>query len=172
MRAGRQHEIGFGDQIDHFVIWQEIARVEIDPAGPVPDDDLAHRKAGHDILPVLQQALLDPPGVVVENRPVRPQQPHHLGKAGALPGHIAVMRHGIAMGGISFEQGSASPFAAPPVAQAVARTVAQIIGRRGDNAAKAGIRETGHDVKAITVKKRATGRATGCLEQGMKMIGC
>ena len=27
------------------------------------------------------------------------------------------------------------------------------------------------DVKAITVKKRATDRATGCLEQGMKMIG-
>ena len=25
MRAGRWHEIGFGDQIDHPVIWQEVA---------------------------------------------------------------------------------------------------------------------------------------------------
>ena len=59
MPAVRQHEIGFGDQIEHFVIWQEIARVEIDTAGPVSDVDLAYRKAGHYILPA---PATGPPG--------------------------------------------------------------------------------------------------------------
>ena len=53
MRAGRQDEIGLGDQIDHLLIRQEIAWVEIDTARPVLDDDLAHRNTDHDILAVL-----------------------------------------------------------------------------------------------------------------------
>ena len=90
---GCQHKIRLGDHVDHLVIRQKIAGIEIDPARPVPDNDLAHRKAGQDILTVLQKPLLYAPFVIVEDHPVRAQQTHHLVKAVALPADIGVMRH-------------------------------------------------------------------------------
>ena len=120
VRLRGEGEVLFRDQIDHLVIRQEIAGVEIDSAGPVPDDHLTHRKARHNVLTVLKKAVLHPPFVVVEDRPVGAQQAHHLGKAAALPAHIGGMRHGILMCGIAAKQGRLFPFAATPVAHAVA----------------------------------------------------
>ena len=195
VRLRREGEVLFRDQIDHLVIRQEIARVEIDPAGAVPDDHLAHRKSRDNVLPVLKQPFLHPPFVVVEDRAVGPQQPHHLGKAAALPADIGAVRHGVGVGGIALKERRLFPFAAAPVAHAVARTVAKIIGRRGDHRPEAAVRQPRHHIETVAVKQRAagpavaaqvaggicvgqgggrvcSGRAARCPEDGVKVVGC
>ena len=61
---------GLGDQVDNLVSGKEIAGVEIDSTIAFPDDNLPDRKARYDLTPVLEKPALDPPLVVVENRPV------------------------------------------------------------------------------------------------------
>ena len=127
----------------------------------MPDDDLAHRKTGKDVLPVLKTPVLDPPFVVVEDRPVGTKKAHHLGKAAALPADIGGVGHAVRMGGVSLQQRGAFPLAAAPVAHAVAGTVAQIVGRRGHHRLDAFIRHPRHDLQAVAKKKRARRRAVG-----------
>ena len=58
----------------------------------MPDDHLAHRKAGDNVLTVLEKPLMNLPFVIVEDRPVGPQQAHNLGKAAPLPADIGAVR--------------------------------------------------------------------------------
>ena len=75
---GCEPEILFADQVDHFVGGQKVASVEVDPAAPLPDDDLSHRESGYYLRAVLDQAALDTPLVVVEDSPCGLQDAHHV----------------------------------------------------------------------------------------------
>ena len=179
VRLRRQGEVLFRDQIDHLVIRQVVTGVEIDPAGPVPDDDLAHRKTGKDVLPVLKKPVLDPPFVVVEDRPVGTKKAHHLGKAAPLPADIGGVGHAVRMGGVSLQKRGAFPLAAAPVAHAVARAGTKIVGRRGHHRLDASAWHSRHDLQTVAKKKRArrrpvgsgAGRATRRPVPGMQEIG-
>lgn len=143
---GGQVEVGLGDQVDDFVVRQKIARVEVDASCPLPDDDLAHGEAAHDVGAILQKAVLNPPLVVVEDRSVRAQQAHHLGEALTLPGHIDVMGHAIVVAGVAGLQGGFRPLAAVAVLQSVSGAVLDVVRRRSDDQANRLVSHALHDL--------------------------
>ena len=138
-----------GNQVNHLIIGQEIARIEIDPARSVPDNDLAQRKPVQNIGAILQKTVLHAPFVIVENRPVRPQEPQHFRKASTLPAHIIRMVHAIIMGRIAVLQGRPRPFAAAPVFQAIAAAVLDVIGRGGHHHLDRLGGQAGHHLQTI-----------------------
>src|SRR5271157_3036657 len=95
IRFWRQFELRLCDQVDDFIGGKKVSGVEIEPALALPNDDLSNREASDDILAILQKSVLDTPFVVVKNRAVFRDHPHHLRKTAALPAHILVMRHAI-----------------------------------------------------------------------------
>jgi hypothetical protein len=55
------------DQVDTFGCRQEITRIEIDPASPLPGDGLPKREALYDLARVLEESILYTPLMVVED---------------------------------------------------------------------------------------------------------
>src|ERR1044072_545591 len=85
-------ELRLADHVDHFVSREKVARVEVDPALALPDDDLPHREPSYDIVSILQHPSLHAPFVIVEDYAVVTQDAEHGSETGALLGDVDVMR--------------------------------------------------------------------------------
>ena len=86
------------------------------------------------------QSALHPVHVVIEDRSVRFQDPEHLGEAEALPLHVGVMRHVVAVAVVSV-----------PAAGAVAGAVQQVVGRRSNDQVNGFVGELLHELQAIAL---------------------
>ena len=137
------------DQVDDFVRRQEVARIEIEPALSPPDDDLPDGESVDDVVPILQEAALNAPFVVVEDRPVILDHPEHFRQARALPLNVLIMRHRIAVVGVSIYERRPRPFAASPVFHAVAGGVLQVIRGGSDDQIHAAFWELAQGFQAI-----------------------
>jgi hypothetical protein len=51
---GREFEVRLANQIDDLVGWEKIAGVEVDSTLSLPDDNLPHGEAGHNVRAVLK----------------------------------------------------------------------------------------------------------------------
>jgi hypothetical protein len=91
--SGCKFELRFANQKETFVTRQEISVVEIHSTVAMPNDYLANGEAFYDFRAILKQTVLHSPFVVVKNRPVLSEEPHHRGKTFALPFHVLVIRH-------------------------------------------------------------------------------
>lgn len=149
VRLWGQLELRLADEVDDLIVGQEVAGVEVDAPRPLPNDDLADGELAHDVLAVLHQALLNPPLVVVEDRPVGAQQAHHLRQALPLPRHVVIVGHGIAVVVIALLESGVGPLPAAPVLHAVAGAVLQVVRRAGHDDLDALGRHLAHDIQAI-----------------------
>src|SRR5262249_47049837 len=86
----RKPEARLGDEIDDFESWQEEPAAEVDTPRSIRNDDLTGWPAVHDLTVILEQPSLNPPLVVVEDRAMLRDEPHHLGKAAPLPRQVAL----------------------------------------------------------------------------------
>ena len=136
----QQPELGLGDEVDHFVIGQEVTGVEVGSPGPVPDDDLAQGEILQDVVVPDDQPALNPVHLVVEDCSVRLQHPEHLGETEALPLHVGVVGHIVAVAVV-----------AVPAAGSVARGIEQVVGRRSNDQVDGLVGELLHELQAVAL---------------------
>ena len=130
---GGELEVRFADQIEDFICGKEVAWIEVDPALPMPDDDLPDWKLTNNVGPILQESILDSPLVVVEDCSILTEDSHHRFERVLLPFDIFFMRHVIVVRLVSINQRSICPLPAASVDHAVSGAVAEVVGWRGDD---------------------------------------
>ncbi len=147
--TGRQFEFWLGNQINHLVIRQEIAGVEIDPTRALPDDDLPYRKPFQDIGSILDETILNSPFVVVKDGTVFSDNTHHLSQTRSLPANVLGMIHAVVITFITIEQRSFRPLPLRATLQAITCTILDIIWWRCNNHLHRTVIHSTHDIQTI-----------------------
>ena len=117
-----------------------------------PNDDLPDWKSCNDLSAVLKQSILDSPFVIIENdSPFWVDNSHHLGQTSSLPVNVLTVVHFIFVFVIALQERSILPFPSIPIVHAPARTLAEVIRRRGDDPTDTAVRNLFHDIEAVAL---------------------
>ncbi len=90
---GRQLELWVGNQVNDFVGREEVTLVEVDSSLALPNYYLPNRETRDYVRSILEQPILYPPFVVVEDSSGWLKDTHHRGQTLPLPFNVFFVRH-------------------------------------------------------------------------------